>query len=241
MMAALLLLLAVQDVAGATGAVRVKSDVTAAEVLLDDNAVGTTPATVRNVPVGSHQLRVRKEGYKDHLETVDVAAARTSQVFVVLERSSVSLPAFPLEYDAYHQHGNGIGCKGRLTLTEEKLVFHSVDDREDNFDLPVAAIVEVSRSLGSHLIVGTPGGVVGAGDALASSQMPCQIRVAKEEYGFWVATDPATAPPAPAAAGTAKKGPAPVIDPVKTRELYDVLYQLWQLRLSARKAAPSPP
>lgn len=48
------------------------SDPESAIVLLDDVLVGSTPLTLKGVPVGNHEITIKKEGFDDYSATIDV-------------------------------------------------------------------------------------------------------------------------------------------------------------------------
>lgn len=56
----------------ATGTLLVTSEPTEAQVFLDGERVGTTPARLTEVPVGTHDLHVHKAGYASCRQTIEV-------------------------------------------------------------------------------------------------------------------------------------------------------------------------
>ena len=76
----------------ATGSLRVYSFPNWADVYLDTILVGTTPLTLPAVPVGPHQVTVKKAGYHDFTTTVTVRESMMpSQVIAVLQRSMAAV------------------------------------------------------------------------------------------------------------------------------------------------------
>ena len=68
------------------GALAVLADQPGAQVFLDGEMVGKTPLpAVHGLRVGSHVLRVSKDGYADVIETVRVRFQKTAQVVVRLQ------------------------------------------------------------------------------------------------------------------------------------------------------------
>lgn len=67
------------------GALAVLANVPGAEVYLDGRLLGRTPLPVqRDLPVGSHRLRVTKAGFTDALQLVQVRFQKTAQVVFTL-------------------------------------------------------------------------------------------------------------------------------------------------------------
>ncbi|HIH27333.1 MAG TPA: PEGA domain-containing protein [Methanoregulaceae archaeon] len=76
----------------ATGSLRVYSFPKWADVYLDTILVGTTPLTLPAVPVGPHQVTVKKAGYHDFTTTVTVRESMMpSQVIAILQRSMAAV------------------------------------------------------------------------------------------------------------------------------------------------------
>jgi len=94
------------------GTLHVKADVTGVEVVLDGKVAGTAPLRLRDVTAGRHTVVLRREGYREHTEDVEVGAARTASVFAVMQRLEPVIPDLPVRFQAAHVHGAG-SCKGR--------------------------------------------------------------------------------------------------------------------------------
>jgi len=78
---ALLLLLLLPSVVSAVGNITVNSAPTGATILLNGTNTGsTTPATIENIPAGSHTILLQKTGYQDNSQTVTVTDNATSTV-----------------------------------------------------------------------------------------------------------------------------------------------------------------
>jgi DNA-binding beta-propeller fold protein YncE len=90
-LAALLLSKKGEDSAAAsTGSLQVNSSPTGAEVYLDGRSTGkTTNCTLADIHVGNHSVRLVKEGYKDHEETVSVVKGQTAIVEHAFERHTI--------------------------------------------------------------------------------------------------------------------------------------------------------
>jgi transposase len=71
----------------AVGTLSISTDPAGADVFVDGRPVGQAPTEVRTVAVGSHRVRVVKAGFLENAHVVDVAAARTTSVRVMLTRA----------------------------------------------------------------------------------------------------------------------------------------------------------
>jgi hypothetical protein len=71
--------------AATTGAVRVDSTPSGAEVFIDSALAGRTPAVV-TVSAGTHSVQVVMPGYQDFVMRVEVAAGAERQVMATLAR-----------------------------------------------------------------------------------------------------------------------------------------------------------
>ncbi|NIN01647.1 MAG: PEGA domain-containing protein, partial [candidate division Zixibacteria bacterium] len=82
------------------GSVFVTSNVEGADIVLDDNETGRqTPDTLKNVPVGTHQISVSKDGYNSNPEcdTVEVVENELSAVsfFLTDKIGAISVDSDP--------------------------------------------------------------------------------------------------------------------------------------------------
>ncbi len=66
------------------GSVRVSSKPSDAKIYLDGDYEGTTPETINDVPVGSHEVKITKFGYSDYTESITVESGKTAYVSVDL-------------------------------------------------------------------------------------------------------------------------------------------------------------
>ncbi|MBC7319579.1 PEGA domain-containing protein [bacterium] len=67
-----------------TGSLYVESNPRDASIYLDGNYEGETPKRIDFIPVGSHTVRISKEGYRDHVQQVWIEANRLTTVSVSL-------------------------------------------------------------------------------------------------------------------------------------------------------------
>ncbi|MGQ0732767.1 MAG: PEGA domain-containing protein [Acidobacteriota bacterium] len=115
------------EVSPTRGTLRIVSDVDGAQVFLDRQFIGTSPATAHDVAPGSHQLNVSAPGYDSHVETIEVTpGAREISVAFRVVRLDLSL-------DVVHKHRFG-SCRGRLTATPRGLRYDTTD-KDDAFSM----------------------------------------------------------------------------------------------------------
>lgn len=236
-----------------TGSLRVKTDVTGAQVFLDEEAVGQTPLTLTSVAAGKHVLALVKEGYNRHEQEVEVIPSKMASVFVVMMPYATPLPQLPVKYSAIHKHVSGY-CKGVLTVNADGLDYKS-DDGSDVFHMPISQMRFVSRSTGSGVLFVIPTNrsvtYVGAGNQAATEQIdsmqrnikskagvetlkslvPLRIDMPNRGYGFWAYEE------GPAEANDANRRSAEENPEMLTRELFDLVFRLWTADLTVRSKA----
>jgi hypothetical protein len=111
--------------AAATATLRIVSDVPGAQVFLNREFVGATPATANNLKPGQYQLNVSAPGFDNHVETLEIAAGERE---VTINFRVVRLDA---SLDVIHKHRIG-SCKGRLVATTDGLRYETTD-KDDAF------------------------------------------------------------------------------------------------------------
>lgn len=67
-----------------TGSLYVDSSPRGADIYLDDRYEGETPRRIDFIPVGTHTLRLSKDGYRDHIQQVNIEANQTTSVIINL-------------------------------------------------------------------------------------------------------------------------------------------------------------
>ena len=127
-----------------TATLTIASDIPGAQVFLDRQFVGATPATAKDVTPGQHQLNVSAPGYENHVQTIDVTPG--SREITVAFRE-VRLDA---AIDVVHKHRMG-SCKGRLIATPRGLRYET-SDKDDTFtaallDLETFQVDYLSKNL----------------------------------------------------------------------------------------------
>ena len=108
-----------------TATLRINSDVPGAQVFLNREFVGATPATARDLKPGSYQLNVAAPGFDNHVESIDVAAGERD---ITIRFREVKLSA---SIEVVHKHRFG-SCKGSLVATPQGIRYETTD-KEDAF------------------------------------------------------------------------------------------------------------
>jgi hypothetical protein len=112
-----------------TATLRIVSDVPDAQVFLNREFVGATPATAKDLPPGTYQLNVSATGYDNHVETIEVTPGeRELSVRFREVRLNTSLAVV-------HKHRFG-SCKGTLTATAQGVRYETAD-KNDAFEAPL--------------------------------------------------------------------------------------------------------
>jgi len=75
-----------------TGAIKITSIPSGAEVYLNNEYRGTTPATINAVPAGNHTVEVRERGYQNWSTSVTVNQGSTASVSSSLVPVTISVP-----------------------------------------------------------------------------------------------------------------------------------------------------
>jgi hypothetical protein len=110
---------------------RVKTDITGVNVLIDGRQMGKTPLSVGSIPPGRHGIELRKEGYETAVREVElVAGAATLTITVAMKPRPAARPQAPVEFAGVHFHRTG-KCYGRLRITAEAVSYESTDDPLD--------------------------------------------------------------------------------------------------------------
>ncbi len=108
-----------------TGLLSVTSRPLGATIVVDGTECGTTPAYVRDLLIGSHQVTLRRSGHRDHTQSVDIRRGETTQLDVELvkvaaqsnqgspnaQRTPTASSPDPLGLcpDAHHPHAIDMG------------------------------------------------------------------------------------------------------------------------------------
>lgn len=71
------------------GSLMVESTPNLCQLYIDGKDYGTTPKSVNNILVGQHEIRLSKEGYDEHRETISIAKGERKQVKTTLSKQEV--------------------------------------------------------------------------------------------------------------------------------------------------------
>ena len=74
------------------GSLMVESTPNLCKLYIDGKDYGTTPKSINNILVGQHEIRLTKDGYDEHKETVTVAKGERKQVKATLNKQEVQQP-----------------------------------------------------------------------------------------------------------------------------------------------------
>ena len=116
----------------ATATLRIVSDVPGAQVFLNRQFIGATPAIAKDLSPGSYQLNVSAAGYDNHIETVDISAGERE---IAIRFREVKLNA---SIRVVHKHRLG-SCEGTLVATAEGLRYDTAH-RDDAFDAALTSL-----------------------------------------------------------------------------------------------------
>jgi hypothetical protein len=86
------------------GSLMVESTPNLCQLYIDDKDYGTTPKSINNILVGQHEIRLTKDGYDEHKETVTIAKGERKQVKATLSigkeiQFTCNVPNAQLEID----------------------------------------------------------------------------------------------------------------------------------------------
>lgn len=112
------------------GTLRIDADVAGAQVFIDRQYVGTTPAVANNVKPGTHQLNVSVEGYDGIAQTLDVEPGPRD---IKVRFKEVRLD---LKIAVVHKHRMG-SCQGRLVASPQGIRYET-DNKDDAFTATMA-------------------------------------------------------------------------------------------------------
>ena len=119
----------VVETAPTAGLLRIDSDVPGAQVFIDRQFVGATPAVAENVAPGTHQLNVSAQGFDSVATSIEVAPGEREIL--------IKLREVRLDSSAAVVHKHAIGsCSGRLVATPHGIRYET-SNRGDAFTAPL--------------------------------------------------------------------------------------------------------
>jgi len=75
-----------------TGTLKVISNQPGAKIVINGEDMGLTPKTIRDLLIGTHEVELRKEGYKTERKTITLAESETEEVVVEMTEGKASPP-----------------------------------------------------------------------------------------------------------------------------------------------------
>ena len=81
----------------ATGSISVTSTPLEARIHLDGDEVGTTPATLSSISVGTHEIEIKADGYEKGKRSITVKEGKEKSLNVILQLNvgSISIESYP--------------------------------------------------------------------------------------------------------------------------------------------------
>jgi formylglycine-generating enzyme required for sulfatase activity len=74
------------------GSLMVESTPNLCQLYIDGKDYGTTPKSINNILVGQHEIRLTKDGYDEHKETITIAKGERKQVKATMNKQEVVQP-----------------------------------------------------------------------------------------------------------------------------------------------------
>ena len=80
-----------------TGSISVKSTPLEAKIYIDSEEVGTTPATLCSIPVGTHEIEIKTSGYEDWKKSIIIKEGKEKSLNAILQLNvgSISIESYP--------------------------------------------------------------------------------------------------------------------------------------------------
>ena len=120
----------VVETAPTAGLLRIDSDVPGAQVFIDRQFVGATPAVAENVAPGTHQLNVSAQGFDSVATSIEVAPGERE---IVVKLREVRLNS---SVDGGPQARRSARASGRLVATPQGIRYET-SNRGDAFTAPL--------------------------------------------------------------------------------------------------------
>jgi hypothetical protein len=70
------------------GSLAVATNVPGVTIFIDNRYSGTTPLTIAGLSKGSHEVKLRKTGYREEVRTVNIIAGRTTKLDVTIRATT---------------------------------------------------------------------------------------------------------------------------------------------------------
>jgi hypothetical protein len=115
-----------------TATLRISSDVPGAQVFLNREFVGATPATAKDLKPGAYQLNVAAAGFDNHVESHELTGGNRE---ITIKFREITLNT---SIEVVHKHRLG-SCKGSLVATPRGIRYET-SDKEDAFSATLQEI-----------------------------------------------------------------------------------------------------
>ena len=115
------------------GSLNIKSNPTDAEVFIDDKKIGVTPKTITDLRPGTHNVEVRKIGYGNWSESVNILPDKEIHLTAILQLGvgSIHLKSEPSNARALIDGGE-VGTTP-IAITDLKPGIHYLEVRQDGY------------------------------------------------------------------------------------------------------------
>lgn len=100
-----------------SGFVEVKTSPSDAEIYIDDEYKGVSPATIYNVPIGPRNILIKKEGYQQFQDIINIESGKKT----FLEADLVLILTIEEEPDIIEETGEIVKVQEEETIVEEDL------------------------------------------------------------------------------------------------------------------------
>ncbi|MHC4454153.1 MAG: PEGA domain-containing protein, partial [Planctomycetota bacterium] len=116
------------------GSLSIKSNPPDAQIVIDSKEIGVTPKTITDLGPGTHNVKLRKEGYENWIESVDIIPDKEIHLAAVLQLKigSIDLKSNPSNAKALID-GREIGTTP-VSITDLKPGTHYLEVRMDGYD-----------------------------------------------------------------------------------------------------------
>ena len=117
-----------------SGSVNIKSTPLNAKIYVNGEEVGTTPATLSSIPIGTHEIEVKISGHEDWKKTVNIKKDKEISLNAVLQMNigSINIESYP-ENAKINLDGKEVGIAPKQ-LTDVIVGTHDVEVLLDGYD-----------------------------------------------------------------------------------------------------------
>jgi len=117
-----------------TGSIDIKSEPSNATILVNDNKIGLTPKTIKNLKPGIHQVEVVMDGFENWSSSVEVTSEKESTVTALLQKAtgSISITSTPEKAKIYID-GEEVGTTP-ATLSSIPIGIHDIGIKTGGYE-----------------------------------------------------------------------------------------------------------